>query len=62
MTASKDLAIKDGAYETFKVVAALCERKVPVRLCGAYIRKAAADWENLRLDVMNHGVRVTPCW
>jgi ribonucleoside-diphosphate reductase alpha chain len=55
MTASKDLAIKDGAYETFKG-SPLSEGKFQfdlwkVKPSGLY------DWDSLRKEVMKHGVR-----
>ncbi|MFA6246392.1 MAG: ribonucleoside-diphosphate reductase subunit alpha [Mucilaginibacter sp.] len=56
MTASKDLAIKDGAYETFKG-SPLSEGKFQFDLWDVKPASTRWDWENLRLDVMNHGVR-----
>jgi len=56
MTASKDLAIKDGAYETFKG-SPLSKGKFQFDLWGVSPESGRWDWENLRLDVMNHGVR-----
>jgi len=56
MTASKDLAIKDGAYETFKG-SPLSKGKFQFDLWGVKPDSGRWDWENLRLDVMNHGVR-----
>ncbi|WP_342647831.1 ribonucleoside-diphosphate reductase subunit alpha [Mucilaginibacter sp. CSA2-8R] len=56
MTASKDLAIKDGAYETFKG-SPLSQGKFQFDLWGVTPASSRWDWENLRLDVMNHGVR-----
>jgi ribonucleoside-diphosphate reductase alpha chain len=56
MTASKDLAIKDGAYETFKG-SPLSEGKFQFDLWNEKPASSRWDWENLRLDVMNHGVR-----
>jgi ribonucleoside-diphosphate reductase alpha chain len=56
MTASKDLAIKDGAYETFKG-SPLSKGKFQFDLWGVTPESGRWDWENLRLDVMNHGVR-----
>ena len=55
MTASKDLAIQDGAYETFKG-SPLSEGKFQfdlwkVKPSGMY------DWDSLRKEVMKHGVR-----
>jgi ribonucleoside-diphosphate reductase alpha chain len=56
MTASKDLAIQDGAYETFKG-SPLSKGKFQFDLWGVKPDSGRWDWENLRLDVMNHGVR-----
>lgn len=56
MTASKDLAIKEGAYETFKD-SPLSKGKFQFDLWGVKPESGRWDWENLRLDVMNHGVR-----
>ena len=56
MTASKDLAIKDGAYETFKG-SPLSQGKFQFDLWNVKPESGRWDWENLRLDVMNHGVR-----
>ncbi|AMR31877.1 ribonucleoside-diphosphate reductase [Mucilaginibacter sp. PAMC 26640] len=56
MTASKDLAIKDGAYETFKG-SPLSQGKFQFDLWNEKPASSRWDWENLRLDVMNHGVR-----
>lgn len=56
MTASKDLAIKDGPYETFKG-SPLSKGQFQFDLWGVKPESARWDWENLRLDVMNHGVR-----
>jgi ribonucleoside-diphosphate reductase alpha chain len=56
MTASKDLAVKDGAYETFKG-SPLSEGKFQFDLWDVKPASTRWDWENLRLDVMNHGVR-----
>ncbi|GAB2683956.1 ribonucleoside-diphosphate reductase subunit alpha [Mucilaginibacter koreensis] len=56
MTASKDLAIKDGAYETFKG-SPLSQGKFQFDLWGVTPESGRWDWDNLRLDVMNHGVR-----
>ncbi|MES2267252.1 MAG: ribonucleoside-diphosphate reductase subunit alpha [Bacteroidota bacterium] len=56
MTASKDLAIKDGPYETFKG-SPLSEGKFQFDLWDVKPASTRWDWENLRLDVMNHGVR-----
>ncbi|MDB5140293.1 MAG: ribonucleoside-diphosphate reductase subunit alpha [Mucilaginibacter sp.] len=56
MTASKDLAIKDGPYETFKG-SPLSKGKFQFDLWNVKPASGRWDWENLRLDVMNHGVR-----
>ncbi|GGH15683.1 ribonucleoside-diphosphate reductase subunit alpha [Mucilaginibacter phyllosphaerae] len=56
MTASKDLAIKDGAYQTFKG-SPLSEGKFQFDLWDVKPASTRWDWDNLRLDVMNHGVR-----
>jgi ribonucleoside-diphosphate reductase alpha chain len=56
MTASKDMAITDGAYETFKG-SPLSQGKFQFDLWGVKPESGRWDWENLRLDVMNHGVR-----
>jgi len=56
MTASKDLAIKDGAYTTFKG-SPLSQGKFQFDLWGVTPNSGRWDWDNLRLDVMNHGVR-----
>lgn len=56
MTASKDLAIKDGPYETFKG-SPLSKGQFQFDLWNVKPDSGRWDWENLRLDVMNHGVR-----
>ncbi len=56
MTASKDLAIKDGPYETFRG-SPLSKGQFQFDLWGVKPESGRWDWENLRLDVMNHGVR-----
>jgi ribonucleoside-diphosphate reductase alpha chain len=56
MTASKDLAIKEGAYETFKG-SPLSKGEFQFDLWNVKPDSGRWDWENLRLDVMNHGVR-----
>jgi ribonucleoside-diphosphate reductase alpha chain len=56
MTASKDLAIKDGPYKTFKG-SPLSKGKFQFDLWNVSPESGRWDWENLRLDVMNHGVR-----
>ena len=56
MTASKDLALKEGAYETFSG-SPLSQGKFQFDLWNVKPASNRWDWENLRLDVMNHGVR-----
>src|ERR1700710_48806 len=56
MTASKDLAIQEGAYETFKG-SPLSKGKFQFDMWNVKPDSGRWDWENLRLDVMNHGVR-----
>jgi ribonucleoside-diphosphate reductase alpha chain len=56
MTASKDLAIAEGPYETFKG-SPLSKGKFQFDLWNVSPASTRWDWENLRLDVMNHGVR-----
>jgi len=56
MTASKDLAIQEGVYETFKG-SPLSQGKFQFDLWNEKPASNRWDWENLRLDVMNHGVR-----
>ncbi|MGV3508080.1 MAG: ribonucleoside-diphosphate reductase subunit alpha [Sphingobacteriaceae bacterium] len=56
MTASKDLATKEGAYESFKG-SPLSKGQFQFDLWGVKPASNRWDWENLRLDVMNHGVR-----
>jgi ribonucleoside-diphosphate reductase alpha chain len=56
MTASKDLAIQDGPYETFKG-SPLSKGKFQFDLWDVKPDSGRWDWENLRLDVINHGVR-----
>jgi len=56
MTASKDLAIKDGAYETFKG-SPLSKGKFQFDLWGVTPDSGRWNWADLRSDVMNHGVR-----
>ena len=56
MTASKDLAIADGAYETFNG-SPLSKGQFQFDLWNVKPDSGRWDWENLRLDVMNHGVR-----
>src|ERR1700742_1114035 len=56
MTSSKDLAIKEGAYETFKG-SPLSKGQFQFDLWNVKPDSGRWDWENLRLDLMNHGVR-----
>ncbi|HEY4650480.1 MAG TPA: ribonucleoside-diphosphate reductase subunit alpha, partial [Pontibacter sp.] len=56
MTASKDLAKKNGAYETFKG-SPLSEGKFQFDMWGVTPKSGRWDWENLRNEVMEHGVR-----
>lgn len=56
MTASKDLAIKEGPYESFKG-SPLSKGQFQFDLWNVKPTSGRWDWENLRLDVMNHGVR-----
>jgi ribonucleoside-diphosphate reductase alpha chain len=56
MTASKDLAIKDGAYETFKG-SPLSKGQFQFDLWNVTPDSGRWNWEDLRADVINHGVR-----
>ncbi|MDF7812604.1 ribonucleoside-diphosphate reductase subunit alpha [Hymenobacter sp. YC55] len=56
MTASKDLAKKDGAYETFKG-SPLSQGKFQFDLWGVTPESGRWDWESLRTEVVEHGVR-----
>jgi ribonucleoside-diphosphate reductase alpha chain len=56
MTASKDLAIKQGAYETF-AGSPLSQGKFQFDLWGIKPESGRWDWETLRQEVMQHGVR-----
>ena len=56
MTASKDLAKKNGAYETFKG-SPLSEGKFQFDLWGVTPDSGRWDWEELRQEVVKHGVR-----
>lgn len=55
MTASKDLAIKEGAYETFKG-SPLSKGQFQFDLWNVD-PSTRWDWKSLRQDVMKHGVR-----
>ncbi|SIT88730.1 ribonucleoside-diphosphate reductase subunit alpha [Pontibacter indicus] len=56
MTASKDLAKKNGAYETFKG-SPLSEGKFQFDMWGITPDSGRWDWEELRQEVVKHGVR-----
>ncbi|AMJ67865.1 ribonucleoside-diphosphate reductase subunit alpha [Hymenobacter sp. PAMC 26628] len=56
MTASKDLAVKDGAYETFPG-SPLSRGKFQFDLWGVTPKSGRWDWAALRAQVMEHGVR-----
>jgi ribonucleoside-diphosphate reductase alpha chain len=58
MTASKDLAIKQGPYETFKG-SPLSEGKFQFNLWNTDDNELSGrwDWANLRKEVVEHGVR-----
>ena len=56
MTASKDLAIKDGPYETFKG-SPLSKGQFQFDLWNVTPDSGRWNWADLRSDVMNHGVR-----
>ncbi len=56
MTASKDLAIKEGAYETF-AGSPLSKGKFQFDLWNVQPDSGRWNWEELRLDVVKHGVR-----
>ncbi|MBD1397348.1 ribonucleoside-diphosphate reductase subunit alpha [Pontibacter sp. JH31] len=56
MTASKDLAKKQGAYETFKG-SPLSEGKFQFDMWGVTPDSGRWDWEELRQEVVEHGVR-----
>ncbi|MFN8406685.1 MAG: ribonucleoside-diphosphate reductase subunit alpha [Sphingobacteriaceae bacterium] len=56
MTASKDLAIKEGPYETFKG-SPLSEGKFQFDLWNVEPASGRWNWEQLRQDVIKHGVR-----
>ncbi|WP_018476275.1 ribonucleoside-diphosphate reductase subunit alpha [Pontibacter roseus] len=56
MTASKDLAKKNGAYETFKG-SPLSEGRFQFDMWGITPDSGRWDWEELRQEVMTHGVR-----
>ncbi|RAU84327.1 ribonucleoside-diphosphate reductase subunit alpha [Pontibacter arcticus] len=56
MTASKDLAKKDGPYQTFKG-SPLSEGKFQFDLWDVTPSSGRWDWDSLRQEVMEHGVR-----
>lgn len=56
MTASKDLAKKDGAYETFQG-SPLSKGKFQFDLWGVTPDSGRWDWDALRAEVVAHGVR-----
>ncbi|MCB2406478.1 ribonucleoside-diphosphate reductase subunit alpha [Hymenobacter lucidus] len=56
MTASMDLAKKDGAYETFPG-SPLSQGKFQFDLWGVKPESGRWDWETLRAQVVEHGVR-----
>ena len=56
MTASKDLAIKEGAYETFKG-SPLSKGKFQFDLWNVKPDSGRWNWDGLRQEVMEHGVR-----
>ena len=56
MTASKDLAVQDGTYETF-AGSPLSQGKFQFDLWGVTPRSGRWDWDALRTEVVQHGVR-----
>jgi ribonucleoside-diphosphate reductase alpha chain len=56
MTASKDLAMKDGAYETFQG-SPLSKGQFQFDLWGVTPKSGRWDWDTLRAQVVEHGVR-----
>jgi ribonucleoside-diphosphate reductase alpha chain len=56
MTASKDLALKEGPYSTFKG-SPLSEGKFQFDLWNVQPDSGRWDWESLRMEVIEHGVR-----
>lgn len=56
MTASKDLAIEEGPYQTFQG-SPLSQGKFQFDLWGVQPTSGLWDWEALRQEVMKHGVR-----
>jgi len=56
MTASKDLAVKDGAYETFPG-SPLSKGIFQFDMWGVTPKSGRWDWDTLRGQVVEHGVR-----
>ncbi|TYZ08938.1 ribonucleoside-diphosphate reductase subunit alpha [Hymenobacter lutimineralis] len=56
MTASKDLAIRDGHYETFPG-SPLSKGQFQFDLWGVTPNSGRWDWESLRAEVIKHGAR-----
>ena len=56
MTASKDLAVKDGPYETF-AGSPLSQGQFQFDLWDVTPRSGRWDWDALRTEVVKHGVR-----
>ncbi|MEH6308833.1 ribonucleoside-diphosphate reductase subunit alpha [Olivibacter sp. CPCC 100613] len=56
MTASKDLAVKEGAYESFKG-SPLSQGKFQFDLWNVKPDSNRWDWEGLRKEIKKHGVR-----
>jgi ribonucleoside-diphosphate reductase alpha chain len=56
MTASKDIAQAEGAYQTF-AGSPLSQGKFQFDLWGVTPTSGMWDWESLRTEVMQHGVR-----
>ncbi|RSK49631.1 ribonucleoside-diphosphate reductase subunit alpha [Hymenobacter rigui] len=56
MTASKDLAMRDGHYETFPG-SPLSQGQFQFDMWGVKPESGRWDWETLRAQVMEHGVR-----
>jgi ribonucleoside-diphosphate reductase alpha chain len=56
LTASKDLAKRDGAYETYQG-SPISEGKFQFDLWGVQPDSGRWDWEALRYEILQHGVR-----
>ncbi|EQC43624.1 ribonucleoside-diphosphate reductase, alpha subunit [Bacteriovorax sp. BSW11_IV] len=56
VTASKDMAIKDGAYETFQG-SPISQGQFQFDLWGVKPQSGRWNWEALRSEVLEHGVR-----